>query len=54
MSANAKKYLMWVALAFLAFYLFTQPAQSAGLVRSGFGLLQQGADSVVTFFESLA
>ncbi|MCA1674448.1 MAG: hypothetical protein LC799_20410 [Actinobacteria bacterium] len=53
MSANVKKYLSWIALAFVAFYLFTQPEQSANLVRSGIGLLQQAANSVVTFFESL-
>lgn len=53
MSANVKKFLTWIIVAFLAFYLFTQPEQSAGLVRGGVGLLQQAAESVVRFFESL-
>lgn len=54
MSANVKKYLTWLIVAFIAFYLFTQPTQSAGVVRGGVGLLEQAADSVVTFFDSLA
>lgn len=54
MSANVKKYLTWAVIAFIAFYLFTQPAQSAGVVRGGVGLLEQAANSVVTFFDSLA
>lgn len=53
MSANVKRILTWVVVAFLAFFLFTQPIQSAELVRGGIGLLGQAAEAVVTFFQSL-
>lgn len=53
MSANAKKAITWIVVAFVLWFLFTQPTQSAELVRGGVGLLQQAAESVMTFFQSL-
>lgn len=54
MSANVKKVLTWAIVAFVAFYLFTQPSESANVVTGALGLLQQAADAVVTFFQSLS
>ncbi len=54
MSANVKKVLTWTIAGFAAFYLFTQPQDSANVVMGALGLLQQAADAVVTFFQSLA
>lgn len=54
MSANAKKILTWAVVAFIAFYLFTQPQASANVVLGALSLLQSAAESVVTFFQSLA
>jgi hypothetical protein len=54
MSATVKKVLIWAFVAFVAFYLFTQPNDSANVVTGALGLLQQAADSVVVFFDSLS
>ena len=54
MSASLKKVLTWAFVAFIAFYLFTQPNDSANVVTGALGLLQQAANSVVTFFQSLS
>lgn len=54
MSATVKKVLTWAFVAFVAFYLFSQPNDSANVVTGAFGLLQQAADSVVIFFDSLS
>lgn len=53
LSANAKKVLTWLVVAFVAFYLFTQPQASADFVRGVLGLLQDGAEAVGMFFSSL-
>lgn len=54
MSANVKKVLTWSVVAFVAFYLFTQPQASADVVLGALGLLQSAAEAVGTFFRSLA
>lgn len=52
-SANAKKYVTWAIIALVVFYIATQPNQAADVVRSGVGLLRDGADSILTFMSSL-
>ena len=54
MSATVKKVLIWAFVAFVAFYLFSQPQDSANVVTGALGLLQQAANSVVIFFDSLS
>jgi len=54
MSATVKKIVIWAFVAFIAFYLFTQPNDSANVVDGALGLLLQAADSVVIFFDSLS
>lgn len=53
MSGNVKKTLTWAGIAFVAWFLFTQPEQSASLVTGLVSMLQQAAEAVITFFESL-
>jgi hypothetical protein len=53
MSANVKKVVTWAVVAFVAWFLFTQPEESANLVTGAVGLLQQAAEAVQTFFQSL-
>ena len=53
MSAGTKKVLGYLVVAFLVFYLVTQPDAAGDAVQSLFDLLQRGADAVVTFFRSL-
>lgn len=52
-NANVKKVLTWLVVAFVLWFLFTQPTQSADLVQGVVGLLQQAAEAVITFFRSL-
>ena len=54
MSANVKKIVTWAIVAFVAFYLCSQPQGAGNAVRGAVDLLQQAADSVVIFFQSLA
>jgi len=51
---NVKKVVTWAVIAFLAFYLFTQPQAAADAVLGVLGLLQAAAEAVGTFFQSLA
>lgn len=53
MGSNSKKVLKWLAVAFLVFYLFTNPSGSADAVTGLIDLLQQGAEAVVTFFSEI-
>lgn len=52
-SANVKKGVTWLVVAFALFFLFTQPQRSADLVLAAVDLLRQAADAVVAFFEAL-
>lgn len=54
MSANVKKIVTWAIVAFVAFYLFSQPQGSANAVTGALDMLRSAADSVVVFFQSLA
>lgn len=53
MNPNVKKVLTWIIIAFALFFLFTQPERSADLVLAAIALLQEAAEAVITFFESL-
>ena len=53
MSANVKKVITWGVVAFVVFYLATDPRGSANVVDGALNLLQQAANSVVVFFQSL-
>ncbi|WP_165900428.1 hypothetical protein [Microbispora triticiradicis] len=50
---NLKKVLTYVAVAFVIFYLFTQPANAATAVRNLFGGITTGAERLSAFFTSL-
>ncbi len=50
---NVKKVLTYVAVAFVIFYLFTQPANAAAAVKGVFGGITTGAERLGAFFTSL-
>ncbi len=50
---NVKKLLTYAAIAFVAFYLFTQPAGAAAAVRGVFDSIGTGAERLSAFFTSL-
>ncbi|GAA3172301.1 hypothetical protein [Nonomuraea salmonea] len=48
-----KRALMWAAVAFVAFYLFTRPAQAAAAVNGVFDGILHGADRLAVFASSV-
>jgi hypothetical protein len=52
-SPGTKKFLVAVVVIFLAFFVITQPTQSAAIVRDLLGMLQDGAEALATFLRSL-
>lgn len=53
MSKGAKRAVGLVAGALLLYLVITQPQESAGMVQDLLGVLQDGADSLTTFLQSL-
>ncbi len=53
MSANIKKVLTWAVVAFVVFYMYSDPGGVANVVNGALGMLQSAANSVVVFFQSL-
>lgn len=53
MSGNTKKIFTWAVVAFILWFLFTQPDQAAAAVRGALDLLLQAGEAVVDFFEGL-
>lgn len=54
MSAKTKRSMTWIAIVLVVFFVVSQPQQSAGVVRDAVGLLQQAAQALITFLQSLA
>lgn len=50
---NVRKIVGLIALAFLIFFVVTQPASAAQSVENIVGILADAANSVVTFFTEL-
>lgn len=50
---NIKKVTVWSGIALLAFFLISQPHQSAAVVESIMADLKYGAEGVITFVSSI-
>lgn len=50
---NAKKLILLVVVAFVLFFLITQPNESANVVDTVLNWLKNGAESIITFVRSL-
>lgn len=48
-----KKFLIWGAIAFVIFYIFTSPDGAAGVVRSALGSLGDLGDSFAQFLNGV-
>jgi uncharacterized membrane protein len=48
-----RRFLLWLVVLFILFYIFTNPASAATVVESVLNFLRTAAGSVVTFFEQL-
>ncbi len=51
---NTKKYLTWIAIALVAFWILGDPEQAASTVEAGLGKLQDLAEGFITFLQALA
>jgi hypothetical protein len=49
-----RKLLGVAVIAFVLFYLFSQPQSAADAVRSAVGVVKDAFDALVTFFNALA
>jgi hypothetical protein len=50
---NAKKLITLVAVAFVLFFLITQPHESATVVDTVLNWLKNGAQAIITFVKTL-
>ena len=48
-----KKLLIWLAIAFVVFYLVTQPTGAADAVKGAASGVASAFGSIITFFSSL-
>jgi uncharacterized membrane protein len=48
-----KKLLIWLVIAFAAFYLFTQPENAAAAVGGAFSAVGKAFGSLITFLSAL-
>lgn len=51
--AKVKKWTGYALIAFVAFYLLTQPESAAGVIRGALGGLVGGAESMSRFVNAL-
>jgi hypothetical protein len=52
-AVQVKKVLTYAAIAFVAFYLFTRPADAASAVKGAMDTVVNAADSLALFFTKL-
>lgn len=50
---NLRKVIIILVVAFVLFFLITQPTQSAGVVTNVLNWLKSGAEAIITFVRSL-
>lgn len=50
---STKKYLTWIVIALVAFYLLRDPAQAAATVHGALAQLRNLAEAVITFIQKL-
>lgn len=50
---STKKYLTWIAIALVLFYVLRDPQQAADTVRGGLAQLQALAEAVIAFLTAL-
>lgn len=53
MTDGTKKVVTWLVIAFVAFYLITNPEEAAGAVRGAGGLIGDGFEALIRFFTTV-
>ena len=51
--AKVKKIILWIVLAFFVYAIFTSPDKAAGIVGNIWGVLVDGFNAILRFFDSL-
>lgn len=51
--AKAKKIVLWALLAFFIYAVFTNPDRAAGIIENIWGLIVDGFNAIIRFFDSL-
>ena len=46
---DIRRWLKWIAIAFVAFYVFTRPTSAGNAVQGAIDTVQTGADRAATF-----
>jgi hypothetical protein len=50
---KVKKIIVWLLLAFLVYAIFTSPDKAAGIVGNAGGVLVDGFNALLRFFDTL-
>ncbi len=50
---KAKKIILWIVVAFFIYAIFTSPDKAAGIVTNIWGVLVDGFNAILQFFDSL-
>jgi len=51
---NVRRVLTWVGIAFVVFFVLSQPAHAGGVVKQGFGAIEGLGNQLAAFVTSLA
>ena len=51
---NVKKVLTWVGIAFVVFFVLSQPGHAGGVVKQGFGAIESLGNRLAAFVTELA
>ncbi|MEO7753400.1 MAG: hypothetical protein ABIS35_08300 [Terracoccus sp.] len=51
--SKAKKVILWVVLAFFVYAIFTSPDKAADIVANIWGVIVDGFNAILQFFNSL-
>lgn len=50
---KAKKVILWIVVAFFVYAIFTSPDKAAGIIGNIWGVLVDGFNAILQFFDSL-
>ncbi|MGN6751897.1 MAG: hypothetical protein ACTHJJ_05020 [Intrasporangium sp.] len=51
--SKVKKIVLWVIAAFFVYAIFTSPDKAAGIVQNIWGVVVDGFNAILRFFDSL-
>jgi hypothetical protein len=51
--SKVKKIILWVVVAFFVYAIFTSPDKAAGIIQNIWGVVVDGFNAILRFFDSL-